>query len=124
MYEPKKHETIFAATKKKLIKAADQVSTLEEQRGAISKKIDELDAQRDKLSRSLQENRGRIADAAASILFVAWVCHPFRPVQWSKHGIRYIHVFSSLSLLYKLKQRYCAHTRLVELVAASTVPLF
>lgn len=63
-----------AATKKKLIKAADQVSNLEEQRGAIAKKIDELDAQRDKLARSLQENRGRIADAAASILFVA--SHP------------------------------------------------
>jgi len=63
-----------AATKKKLIKAADQVSTLEEQRGAISKKIEELDARRDKLARTIEQNRGRIQDAAASILFVA--SHP------------------------------------------------
>lgn len=63
-----------AATKKKLINAADQVSNLEEQRGAIAKKIEELDAQRDKLARELEQNRGRIADAAASILFVA--SHP------------------------------------------------
>lgn len=63
-----------AATKKKLIKAADQVSSLEEQRTAIARKIDKLDAQRDKLSRSLEQNRGRIRDAAASILFVA--SHP------------------------------------------------
>ncbi len=63
-----------AATKKKLIKAADQVSNLEEQRGEISKKIEELDARRDKLARSVEQNRGRIRDAAASILFVA--SHP------------------------------------------------
>lgn len=70
----KTSERDVAATKKKLIKAADQVSTLEEQRGAIAKKIDELDAQRDKLAASLEQNRGRIRDAAASILFVA--SHP------------------------------------------------
>lgn len=64
----------IAQTKKKLVKAADQVSTLEEQRGAVARKIEELDAQRDKLSRELAQNRGRIADAAASILFVA--SHP------------------------------------------------
>ncbi|MCM1295132.1 MAG: peptidoglycan DD-metalloendopeptidase family protein [Muribaculaceae bacterium] len=70
----KTSERDVAATKKKLIKAADQVSTLEEQRGIIAKKINELDAQRDKLTASLEQNRGRIADAAASILFVA--SHP------------------------------------------------
>ncbi|MDE6250353.1 MAG: peptidoglycan DD-metalloendopeptidase family protein [Alphaproteobacteria bacterium] len=63
-----------AATKKKLINAADQVSNLEEQRSTIAKKIEELDAQRDKLAQSLEQNRERIADAAASILFVA--SHP------------------------------------------------
>ncbi len=63
-----------AATKKKLVKTADQVSTLEEQRGIVSRKIDELDAQAEKLSRSLAKNRERIADAASSILFVA--AHP------------------------------------------------
>jgi len=67
-------ERDVAATKKKLVKAADQVSTLEEQRGAIAKKISELDARIDKLSREIDTNRGRIADAAASVLFVA--SHP------------------------------------------------
>ena len=70
----KSSERDVAATKKKLVRAADQVSTLEEQRGAIAKKIAELDGRIDKLSREIEENRGRIADAAASILFVA--SHP------------------------------------------------
>ncbi len=70
----KSSERDVAATKKKLVRAADQVSTLEEQRGAIAKKIVELDTRIDKLSREIEENRGRIADAAASILFVA--SHP------------------------------------------------
>lgn len=61
-------------TKKKLVRAADQVSSLEDQRTAVIRKIAELDAQRDKLSQSLAENQERIADAAASILFVA--SHP------------------------------------------------
>ena len=42
------------STKKKLVRAADRVSTLEEQRGAVAKKIRELDAQRDKLEKELQ----------------------------------------------------------------------
>ncbi len=70
----KSSERDVAATKKKLVKAADQVSTLEEQRGAIAKKIKELDARIDKLSREIDTNRARIADAAASVLFVA--SHP------------------------------------------------
>lgn len=64
----------IASTKKKLVRAADRVSTLEEQRSAVAKKIRELDAQRDKLERELQQNRERIADSAATILFVA--SHP------------------------------------------------
>ncbi len=63
-----------ADTKKKLVKAADKVSDLEEQRGAVVKKIKELDSQKAELERSLKQNQGRIADAAASILFVA--SHP------------------------------------------------
>ena len=62
------------STKKKLVKAADRVSTLEEQRSAVTKKIKDLDAQRNKLERELKQNQERIADAAASILFVA--SHP------------------------------------------------
>ncbi len=61
-------------TKKQLVKAADKVSSLEEQRNAMAKKIAELDAQRDKITREMEQNRGRVADAAASILFVA--SHP------------------------------------------------
>ena len=70
----KTSERDVAATKKKLVRAADQVSTLEEQRGAVARKIAELDAQRDALTRELEKNRERIADAAASILFVS--SHP------------------------------------------------
>lgn len=70
----KTSERDVAATKKKLVKAADKVSTLEDQRGAVVRKIAELDAKRDKLTKSLAANQERVADAAASILFVA--SHP------------------------------------------------
>ena len=63
-----------ARTKKDLVRAADRVSSLEEQRSAIAKKIDELDAQRNKIATEMEKNRGRVADAAAGILFVA--AHP------------------------------------------------
>lgn len=63
-----------AATKKKLVKAADQVSSLEEQRGIVIKKIQDIDAKQAELERSLRKNQERIADAAASILFIA--SHP------------------------------------------------
>lgn len=63
-----------AATKKKLVKAADQVSLLEEQRSIVARKIKDLDAQQAGLERSLKQNQGRIADAAASVLFIA--SHP------------------------------------------------
>jgi hypothetical protein len=36
----------------------------------------------------------------------------------------YTRFFIVVTPYVKLKQRYCAHTRLFELVAASTVPLF
>ena len=61
-------------TKKDLVQAADRVSTLEEQRAEMTKKIAELDAQRDKINSDMNANKGRISDAAASILFVA--SHP------------------------------------------------
>lgn len=61
-------------TKKKLVKTADKVSNLEEQRSVVSQKISDLDKERDRLNQSLSENRGRIADAAATILFVS--SHP------------------------------------------------
>lgn len=61
-------------TKKKLVKAAGQVSSLEEQRGAVARKIAELDTQIEKLNKDIDNNRERIADAAASLLFVA--SHP------------------------------------------------
>lgn len=67
-------ERDVAQTRKKLVQAADQVSNLEEQRSIVAQKIAELDAQRDKLNALLEQNRERIADAAASILFVA--SHP------------------------------------------------
>ena len=63
-----------AKTKKDLVRVADRVSSLEEQRSAMAKKIEELDAQCDKISREMDKNRERIADAAAGVLFVA--SHP------------------------------------------------
>ncbi len=64
----------LSKTKKDLVRAADKVSDLEDQRGAMAKKIAELDAQREKITREMESNRARISDAAASILFVA--SHP------------------------------------------------
>lgn len=64
----------LSKTKKDLVRAADKVSDLEDQRGAMAKKIAELDAQREKITREMESNRARILDAAASILFVA--SHP------------------------------------------------
>ncbi len=67
-------EREISKTKKQLVKAADKVSSLEEQRAEMARKIAELDAQRDKITADMEKNRGRIADATASILFVA--SHP------------------------------------------------
>lgn len=58
-------------TKKKLVKAASQVNTLEEQRSAIAKNIAELDAQRDKINTQLSKDYNGITDATSSILFIA-----------------------------------------------------
>jgi septal ring factor EnvC (AmiA/AmiB activator) len=61
-------------TRKDLIRAADKVSDLEEQRGAVARKMTELDQQRDRLQASLAQNHERIADAAATVLFIS--AHP------------------------------------------------
>ncbi len=58
-------------TKKELVKTADKVSNLEEQRSALSKRIAELDKQRDKISAELAQSYNGISDSAASILFIA-----------------------------------------------------
>ena len=70
----KTSEREVSRTKKDLVQTADKVSALEEQRAEMAKKIAELDAQRGKISQEMEANRGRVADAAASILFVA--SHP------------------------------------------------
>ena len=67
-------ERDIAKTKKDLVRTADQVSTLEQQRAEIAKKIAELDSRIESITREMEKNRGRIADSAASILFVA--SHP------------------------------------------------
>ena len=59
-----------ANTKKQLVTAAGKVSSLEELRANLSKKIAELDARRAVLAAELEKNRERIADAAAAILFI------------------------------------------------------
>lgn len=61
-------------TKKQLVRAADRVSNLEEQRGALIKRIAELDKERDKLNAELSQSYNGLTDATAGILFVA--AHP------------------------------------------------
>ena len=61
-------------TKQKLVKTADKVSNLEEQRGALVKRIAELDKQREKINIELKDSYAGISDATASILFIA--SHP------------------------------------------------
>lgn len=61
-------------TKKQLVKAADRVSNLEEQRGVLTKRIAELDVQRNKINAELSQSYNGITDATASMLFIA--SHP------------------------------------------------
>ena len=58
-------------TKKQLVKTADRVSNLEEQRGVLIKRIDELDKQRNKINAELLESYDGISDATAGMLFIA-----------------------------------------------------
>lgn len=59
-------------TKKQLVKTADRVSSLEEQRGALMKHIAELDTQRNIINSELAKSYDGIADATASMLFIAF----------------------------------------------------
>ena len=70
----KKSEKNVAQTKQDLVRTADRVSSLEEQRGKMQIKIDELDAQRDKIMKEMEENRGRVFDSVSGILYMA--LHP------------------------------------------------
>lgn len=70
----KTSERDIERTKNDLVRAADKVSDLEEQRGAVTRKIVDLDRRRDGLQASLAQNHERIAAAAATILFVS--AHP------------------------------------------------
>ncbi len=67
-------EREVSRTKKDLVRAADRVNALEEQRAEMAKKIAELDNRREKIEFDMEQNRERIADSAAGILFVA--SHP------------------------------------------------
>ena len=58
-------------TKKQLVKTADRVSSLEEQRGALLKRIAELDNKRNIINAELTKSYDDIADATASMLFIA-----------------------------------------------------
>ena len=61
-------------TKKKLVKAANQFSDLEEQRNILAQRIAELDAQRDVIVKDLDAGHDGISDSASGILFIA--SHP------------------------------------------------
>lgn len=67
-------ERDVATTKKQLVKTADKVSSLEEERDKISQKIAELDAKRDAIVQDMEKNKEKLGDAAGMILFVA--SHP------------------------------------------------
>ena len=67
----KKSEKNVAQTKQDLVRTADRVSSLEEQRGKMQIKIDELDARRAKISKEMAENQGRVADAVSGILYMS-----------------------------------------------------
>lgn len=58
-------------TKKKLVKAANQFSTLDEQRNILIQRIAELDKQRDKISKELSQSYDGISDSVSGMLFVA-----------------------------------------------------
>ena len=60
-----------AKTKKQLVTAADKVSSLEELRADLAKKIAELDARRTEITAEIEKNRERVADAVTSVLLVA-----------------------------------------------------
>ena len=70
----KKSEKNVAQTKQDLVRTADRVSSLEEQRGKMQIKIDELDARREKIQKEMIENKGRVYDSVSSILYMA--LHP------------------------------------------------
>ncbi|MBO4672070.1 MAG: peptidoglycan DD-metalloendopeptidase family protein [Alphaproteobacteria bacterium] len=67
----KKSDKNIAQTKQDLVRTADRVSSLEEQRGKMQTKIEELDAQREKIARELAANQSRIMDAISGMLFMA-----------------------------------------------------
>jgi len=58
-------------TKKKLVKKADQVSNLEEQRSQIAKTIADIDIQLMKLDNELNSNYSNISESTSSILYIA-----------------------------------------------------
>lgn len=67
----KKSDKNIAQTKQDLVRTAGRVSSLEEQRGKMQNKIDELDAQREKISKELATNKSRIFDSVSGILYMA-----------------------------------------------------
>lgn len=67
----KKSDKTVAQTKQDLVRTADRVSSLEEQRGKMQLKIKELDAQREKISKEIAENQGRVFDAVSGVLYMA-----------------------------------------------------
>lgn len=67
----KKSDKTVEQTKQDLVRTADRVSNLEEQRGKMQIKIDELDARREQLTKEMAENKSRVNDAVSGILYMA-----------------------------------------------------
>ncbi len=67
----KQSDKNVAQTKQDLVRTADRVSSLEEQRGKMQNKIDELDARRAKITKELETNKSRVFDSVSGILYMA-----------------------------------------------------
>ncbi len=67
----KKSDKTVAQTKQDLVRTADRVSSLEEQRGKMQVKINELDARRVQIQKEMAANQGRVSDAVSGILYMA-----------------------------------------------------
>ncbi|GHS96935.1 peptidase M24 [Bacteroidia bacterium] len=64
-------EKNIQTTQKELVRAADKLDHLENDRAALKRNIADLDARRGALTSDINANRGRIADAAAGLLAVS-----------------------------------------------------
>ncbi|MCL2017830.1 MAG: peptidoglycan DD-metalloendopeptidase family protein [Alphaproteobacteria bacterium] len=64
----KKSDRVIEQTQRDLVRAAERVNKLELERADLVTKISELDTEHEKLSKSIEQNRERLVQAASGIL--------------------------------------------------------